>query len=274
MDASALNRFVDYLHLLAYFLLGVKLVWSRLSQTYFWFTSYVFAQSLLGVVLRFVRTQNKNLYGTFFFCSEAVFAALSILAILEIFNLVMRNHPGIGGFGRKMLIFALAIAVTLSALTIFLDGTLNQPADGHNQGSVQSGSQRQNPVLRSFLVYFRFIMGGVMLFWLFLLAFIAWFPVALSRNTVIHSAIFAVYFMAKTGILLALNLLGHQIVSAVNSLIPLVALLCLCCWLLFLNPAGEKKMVRVGHRWNPADEDRLLQQLDAINATLARSSKQ
>ena len=39
------------------------------------------------------------------------------------------------------------------------------------------------------------------------------------------------------------------------------------------HEVGEIKRVVVGHQWNPGDEQRLLAQLDAINASLLRSGR-
>jgi len=50
-----------------------------------------------------------------------------------------------------------------------------------------------------------------------------------------------------------------------------VSVACLMFWLFCLNRRGEIRRVVVGHQWNPGDEQRLLAQLDAINASLLRS---
>jgi hypothetical protein len=44
-------------------------------------------------------------------------------------------------------------------------------------------------------------------------------------------------------------------------------------WLVGLNRRGEEKDIVVGHQWNPGDDQRLLEQLGAINARLLRSGR-
>jgi hypothetical protein len=44
-------------------------------------------------------------------------------------------------------------------------------------------------------------------------------------------------------------------------------------WLLALSRQGETKRVVVGHQWNPADQQKLRAQLDAINASLLRARR-
>jgi hypothetical protein len=48
---------------------------------------------------------------------------------------------------------------------------------------------------------------------------------------------------------------------------------CQLFWLFALGRQGEQKRVVVGHHWKPSDEQRLLGQLEAINASLLRSRK-
>jgi hypothetical protein len=50
-----------------------------------------------------------------------------------------------------------------------------------------------------------------------------------------------------------------------------VEAVCFIFWLLALSRQGEYKRVVVGHQWNPADEQKLRAQLDAINASLLRA---
>jgi len=50
-----------------------------------------------------------------------------------------------------------------------------------------------------------------------------------------------------------------------------VSLGCCIFWCTALGRRGESKRMVVGHQWNPADEEKLMAQLDAINASLLRA---
>lgn len=50
-----------------------------------------------------------------------------------------------------------------------------------------------------------------------------------------------------------------------------VAVACQIFWLFALTQDGEEKRVVVGQQWNLGDDQRLLAQLEAINASLLRS---
>jgi hypothetical protein len=47
---------------------------------------------------------------------------------------------------------------------------------------------------------------------------------------------------------------------------------CLLLWIFLLNKRGEEVMMVVRSRWQPADEQRLARQMDAVNAFLLKSS--
>jgi hypothetical protein len=49
-----------------------------------------------------------------------------------------------------------------------------------------------------------------------------------------------------------------------------LSLACLILWLLAIRPKGEILTTVTGHRWNPAETEHLLGQLDAINERLGR----
>jgi hypothetical protein len=49
--------------------------------------------------------------------------------------------------------------------------------------------------------------------------------------------------------------------------------LCVIAWILFLTKKGEERMVVFGHRWRPGETDRLVSQLDTLNATILRTAR-
>ena len=96
------------------------------------------------------------------------------------------------------------------------------------------------------------------------LGFLVWFPVAVPRNLVVFSTIYIVFFASNV---VSYSFYGSHYEALVWSVLVL-GCICYTCWLLFLTKAGEQAPASIGHSWNPADRDRLLEQLGAINATL------
>jgi hypothetical protein len=85
--------------------------------------------------------------------------------------------------------------------------------------------------------------------------------------------VFSIFFLAKTGIFLSLNLFGQEIIRPANTAVRIVSIFCLFAWAFLLTDATESRILRSSRRRGPDDERRLLAQLDAINATLLRTAR-
>lgn len=106
-----------------------------------------------------------------------------------------------------------------------------------------------------------------------MVAFLIWFPVPLSKNVSAYALGYALFFSVKTLGLFTLNLRGMPAVAQGVSLFTiLTVLLCYGYWIYTLRREGENIPVVLGHSWNPASQQRLSQQLQAINASLMRTA--
>jgi hypothetical protein len=102
-----------------------------------------------------------------------------------------------------------------------------------------------------------------------LLFSLIWFRVNVRKNTLVHAAIFFVYFFAKAGIAFIVQTMGIDIRGNTNTALLILSDLCVIAWIFGLRPEGEHSEVRVGHRWNPEEGERLVQQLAKLNESLA-----
>jgi hypothetical protein len=131
--------------------------------------------------------------------------------------------------------------------------------------------EKSEPTLMGYLFsYERTVMSSLVVFLLLASAFLVYYPVPLGRNVVVYLIGYALYFSTKAT-LAFINNLGYTENRALSTLDMGVALVCLICWLFALSRRGEEKRLVVGHQWNPADEQKLRAQLDAINASLLRA---
>lgn len=260
MDLRSASEYVRFILLGAFLVLAGKFLVTGLWRVYRFFALYVAVQCGLGLVVLFIRSSSRpgtaNLLAWVFVCSEILNWILQFLTIIEIYESVLKRHPGIATLGRRCLTGALAISVGLSALTLLLD----LPAHGP-------------PRLENFLIISRFVSGSLLLFLILIIVFLVWFPISLGRNTVLHCAVFTAYFFFKTVILFLRNMQGVQFTPILNLVLAVLISMCVLTWIMFLNRAGETARVKVGHRSSPDEEKRLLLQLDAINETLLASSK-
>jgi hypothetical protein len=195
-------------------------------------------------------------------------AIISISCILYVWLVyamlrsLMVAHPGILSMSRKVSVICFAVAGVLAFGSAHLElAALNLQA--HSSGLafwVNVSFVAERAIYTASLVLL-----ALMLFYLL------WFPVQVSRNVAALSAGLLVYFSAKTVLIFGRNVWSPDSLRLVSAIIILVSSACLLFWVLYLTPAGERIQVRLGHSWKPADQERLMQQLEALNAALLRS---
>jgi hypothetical protein len=238
-----------------------------LHRVYRFFAAYLLFQALRTGVLAAlpplarlfsggpqVSPFESNLYAWVWFFSEPVTLIFYVLIVLEMYTLVFREYRGIGSASRWAVLAGLAAALLLVALTLPVD---------------LSGADWRYPILRYTFVVQRGVFSGLALFLVFATGFVVWFPVPLSRNTVAYTVIYGLYFL-----FISMNLLSRSLGANAqwqNVLLSCSTLACLMAWGLFLKRRGERKVVSVGHKWTPEQEERLMAQLAAINASLLRT---
>lgn len=238
------------------FLLIIRLILSELYRTYTWFFGFLWVGVVQSAVA-FPLDPNSNAYAWVYLISQPITWFFYILVVLELYSLILRNHPGIVSLGRWTLSASFGVSIFLSVLALWPD--LSQPA--------------KFPVLIYYSVVERGLISSLLVFLLLVAAFLVWYPVPLTRNLVLHANIFAVYFLASTLALYVRNLTGVDLTATVSVALIGIANFCLLIWLVFLNRAGEERMVVLRPHWQPKDEERLLQQMDALNSTLLRARK-
>jgi hypothetical protein len=238
-------------------LLLLRLYREGLHRRYRFFAGYLAAQVAEASVLLLLR-QGTTAYGVAYVAFAPVIGLCTVLAALEVYDLVLRDYPGIRTLGRWAVSGGLVAALAIAGLTLAPD--LSNPAEAY-------------PLMRSFHVFQRALYSALLLFVVFISAFLVWFPVPLTRNAVLHTIVFTVSFAGKSVALLLRNVGGVEFRLISSTLNLAIAACCLAAWTLFLTQRGEQQTVVFGHRWRPEDSDRLVKQLDSINATLLRSAR-
>jgi hypothetical protein len=223
-----------------------------LQRVYAYFFGYLVLE-LLQTLIPVLVPLNSRLYRDSFVVSQALIVAFYALVVLELYSKVLGDLPGIAGIARRyikvMLLFAIGIALLLLRL-------------GRAYASVTG-----------FLTSFeRTVMATLVVFVLLVCVFLAYYPVPLGRNVIVYLAGYAVYFLTRAAVTLGISIDNHWNRQLSNAAM-VVSVLCLTFWIMTLTRGGEAKHVVVGHHWNPADEQKLRAQLDAINASLLRASE-
>jgi hypothetical protein len=108
---------------------------------------------------------------------------------------------------------------------------------------------------------------------LIFLTFLALLPIPLSRNVVVHSALYTAFFMASSLGIFIVNITSFQRYGDMISTVLMgISLLCLVAWIALLSPQGETKIANIPKALPPEYEQRLVEHLSAINKTLLRAS--
>lgn len=225
-------------------------IWAAgIQRTYPLFTAYLIVSFGQLLVLSNIRYSSRA-YGYAYVFSELLVVSFYVLVVLELYSKVLEPLSGVASLARQYAGGAICIAALVSVALLYFEPS------GRN-------------LVVQFLVFERVMIFSLVLFVLSIIGFLTYFPVSLNRNVIVYTTGYAVFFLAKAASFFARNIhaldyrLVDQIHLAVNDL-------CLLFWALYLNRAGEFIKMTIGHWTNPRDEQRVMQQLDAINRTLAR----
>jgi hypothetical protein len=240
------------LEMAALLTLCVRMWASGLHRVYANFFRFLVLELLQGLIPWFVPLES-HLYRDLFVLSDGLIVAFDALVVLELYSVILGGLQGIANVARRYIKITLVLAIFISLLPLSIEKTPNT-ATGYL-------FIFERPVLSSLIVFVLLICG-----------FLVYYPVPLGRNVIVYLAGYAVYFtmMATTAFF---QNMGYFWNREKSNLDMGVAVACQVFWLLALSRQGESKRVVVGHQWKPGDEQRLLAQLEAINASLLRSGR-
>ncbi len=242
--------------------LASALVVGRLYQTglhriyRFFFASLVFGLLRSAALLPFGPRQPT--YYRIWIGTEPILWLSYVLVVFELYSLVLKQYRGIYTVGRVFFFVAVAVSTTVSALTVL---------------PTMTGALAIHPLRYYYALIERGIETSLAIFLLLLLALVAWFPVPLSRNLLIHCCVYSVYFFANNVINLFWHLGGTDIGYWIAMARVSVALGCYFYWAFYLTRSGEDRTSSLHLGRSPLEEKRLLGQLEGLNATLLRTAR-
>jgi hypothetical protein len=235
----------------------VRLLHCGLHRRYKVFFAFLLFSSFRSGVLMALDV-GSGAYMKFWILTGPVLWIFYILLVLELYSLILESHKGLYTVGRWALWAAFAIAF-LSSLA-----TLLPPS---NQAFFPSR------VMGLYLLTERGLLFSLVVFLLLLLAFLSRYPVVLRRNAVIHSTVYSIFFLSSSLAFLFRSVFGHEVTRIASTLVMLIMAGCVAAWSMLLTPAGEAETRKTRSTLAPDDEQRLIGQLDALNATLLRVAR-
>lgn len=234
----------------------LKLYRSGLRHRYAWFSAYLVLRLLRSSVLAAL-PYGRNIYGWAYVFTEPLLWAFYALVVLELYQAALQRFKGITTLTQWVLTLALGISIVVSLISLGPDVSSSHPYYYVHLSTVIG----------------RAICTSLALFLLIFTAFLVFYPVPLSRNLMIHSIILSVYFLVLAAAYFTHNIFGPPLRPAVNTVLGGITVLALLGWIFLLNPAGERVVVSSRRQWEPEVEQRLVRQLDSINATLLRVAR-
>jgi hypothetical protein len=226
----------------------------RRYRAFFLFLVYSSARSALLLAL----DVRSDLYMQVWLVTEPLRWVLWILLVLELYSLILERHRGLLTVGRWALLGAVSVALLSTVFSLMPDS---------------SAGFAQSRIIGFYLVVQRALMVSLLVFLLLVLWFLSRYPVELSRNVIIHSVVYASYFVSSSLAFLLRSTLGYEVARPVNLSLMGITLACGLVWAFCITPAGEKASRKSRPDWAPGDERRLLEQLDALNASLLRATR-
>lgn len=246
------QQFLNVAQIAALLGLCAKLWWSGLYKLYAFFFTYVVLEFLQALIPVFVPLDSP-IYRDGYVASEALILCSYALVVLELYSVVLRDLEGIASVARRYIKVTLAVAIVLSLLPLAIE--------------------KVPSTLTGYLFIFeRPIISSIVVFVLLISGFLVYYPVPLGRNVIVYLAGYAAFFLTTATVALMQNL-GLFWNRQISSVAMAIFIACLMFWLIALNRKGENKRMVVGHKWNLGDEQRLLAQLEEINASLLRSRR-
>ncbi len=201
---------------------------------------------------------SSNLYFFSFLYTEPAMILAYIMVVMELYGLVLEKYRGLYTLGRWAMYLSVLISGSVSVVMWLpkLSSALSEPSK----------------MLMYEVAAERGVDLALVIFILLIVWFLSKYPVPLSRNVVVHTGIYSVYFLCDALVLLWRTVLGYQVNSVFNVVSTAVSSACSIAWWLLLTAKGEEVTVHVP-QIRPESEERILHQLDVLNATLMKASK-
>lgn len=257
MPTAAIQQFVSILLLIGSALMAAKLYGSGLWRKYPVFFAY-FVLRVPNSVWPLVVNDESQVYFWLWLVTSPVFVVFYVLLVAELYRLILDRYRGLETMGRWAVYASTAVAVLISVLALLPHFTPAMPQRSRHLGYEYALE--------------RGIDFSLVMFILLLLLFLSRFPIPLSRNVLVHAAIFSLYFLTAALGLLLHALWGINLSAELSLFLSCMSLVCVTAWLLLLNPAGESVQARLPV-FGSGDEERILRNLDAVNAALLRVSR-
>lgn len=259
-NISSLEGLLWYTSIVGYVVLLVRLYATDLMGTYRGFALCIAAQLAQSVVLLTITALGNHVpreaYAYAYIFTTPLIWVTYILVVLEVYTLVLQRFEGISTLSRWALRVVLGVAIVAALVTAVPE--------------MNEVFKKYSETLSYFSLVERAVVSSLVFFLLLIAGFLLWFPVPLTRNAVVHTTLFCCFFLTIAAGLFFRDSKGSG-TRLVSTAMLGIGNLCLLLWVVLLRPSGESTQVVSRPSFAREDEEKLLSQLDAVNAALLRS---
>ena len=204
--------------------------------------------------------KNSKAYFYYWMLEHPLFWTFYVLVVRELCGLILEKYTGLKTLGRWFMYGSVAVALTVSILSMFTGVNPNIAARSSYGalGLVISVDKGMTITLAVFLL----VLTGLL----------SRYPVRLPRNVVVHAFLFTGLFLSDGLIKLWVTMFGVETFEIANLVLTLLTALCAFAWFWLLSRKGEEVTTHVAHM-DSEREERLLSQLNYLNQTLIKSGK-
>lgn len=267
MPIAALVSFFQFVTMVGSALTVLKLFTSKLYLRYRIFFAYFAFRVPYEVLILILSHQkgppghagvNSGAYFLFFIYTEPILMLFYILVVIELYGLVLERYKGLATLGRWAMSLSIVIAILVSLLSLLPKIAASMP-EPSKKLYYEIGAERGIDL-------------ALVVFIILIVLFLSRYPVPLNRNVLVHTGVYAIFFLSETLVLLLRTAFGWTANDSINLCLTVLASACTLAWWLLLSAKGEEVRVSVPHL-SPDSEVRILHQLDSLNATLMKVSR-
>jgi hypothetical protein len=257
MPSISLDLVLRVLSLLGSALTAYKLYHSGLYRRYPVFFAY-FVFRVPNGAWTFFLDAHSGTYAWFWILTEPVLWMFYVWMVVELARLILEQYAGLYTVFRWGMIASVVVAASISVLSLI--------------PRIKPTAAQRSKYLGLFLAGERGLDLSLAIFILLILLFLSRYPITLSRNVRVHAVVYSVYFLMNSSATLLHTVFGLTLGEEVNLLFSVISFGAMIAWLVLLTPAGEA-IPQAANHVTPEHEQRLLNQLDSLNAVLLKSRK-
>ncbi len=241
----------------------VRLWREDLLQTYKSFAALLTFDFVSTVYFQTALTPGTYAYGRAWMIVEAGKLLLYAAVALELYDVSLQPYPGIRRAGQWVVRISLALATVITLVLV--------PVDVASIADISI-----NKVFPSFLSIQRNVILTLALFQVFVLVFLVWFPVRLSRNARLYAFLYVFFFTGKSMAVLYLLLwrTDKELSRALSAANITLYCCCLAAFALRLSRIGEETGTRSPMAFPRPNPEVLTAKLQSINARLSGYRKE